>query len=249
MKKLHLLACAAILSVPTVSLADTLSVSIGGGMWQADPSGYFRNASAGDTINVDINDDLYWKEENQGYLFITFEHFVPLVPNFRVLTTNLDYSGSGTASFNLNGETFSGTVSSEGSFDQTDITAYWEILDNVVSLDLGLTARMLDFSYSVASTTVGETPTSGSLSATLPMVYGLVGASPIPGLFLGVEGNWTGYDGNNLTDLTAKISYTTDFFLGIEGGYRSQTYELDDVDGYFGKLEFKGPFVGAYLKF
>ena len=183
MKKLHILACAAILSVPTVSLADTLSVSIGGGMWQEDPSGYFRNASAGDTINVDINDDLYWKEENQGYLFITFEHFVPLVPNFRVLTTNLDHSGSGTASFTLNGETFSGTVSSKGSFDQTDITAYWEILDNVVSLDLGLTAKLLDFSYSVASTTP-PAQTSGSLSATLPMVYGLVGASPIPGLFL-----------------------------------------------------------------
>ncbi|MDX1823642.1 MAG: TIGR04219 family outer membrane beta-barrel protein, partial [Thiohalomonadales bacterium] len=245
MKKLSTLACAAILSVPSLSLADTLSVSIGGGMWQEDPSGYFRNGSLGDTTNVDVNDDLFWTEENQGYLFVTFEHPVPLVPNFRVMNTSLDHSGSGTASFVLNGKTFSGNVTSSGSFDQTDITAYWEVLDNVVSLDLGLNVKLLDFSYSVSSTTVGQTPTSDSLSATIPMLYGLVGASPIPGLFLGVEGNWIGYDGNNLTDFTAKVSYTTDFLLGIEGGYRSQTYELDDVDGYFGKLEFKGPFIGA----
>ena len=244
MKKLHTLACAAILSLPATSMADTLSVAVGGGMWQADPSGYFRNAT--DPTDVDVKDDLFWQEENQGYLFVTLEHPVPLIPNVRVMTTSLDHSGSGTASFVLNGKTFTGDVTSSGSFDQTDLTAYWEILDNVVSLDLGLNVKLLDFSYSVAST--GQS-TSDSLSATIPMLYGLVGASPIPGLFLGVEGNWIGYDGNNLTDLTAKISYTTDFFLGIEGGYRSQTYELDDVDGYFGKLEFKGPFVGAYLKF
>jgi len=244
MKKLHTLACAAMLSVPSITMADTLSISIGGGMWQEDPGGYFRNAT--DPANVDVKDDLFWQEEDQGYLFVTLEHPVPLIPNFRVMTTSLDHSGSGTASFVLNGKTFSGDITSSGSFDQTDLTAYWEVLDNVVSLDLGLNVKLLDFSYSVAST--GES-TSDSLSATIPMLYGMVGASPIPGLFLGVEGNWIGYDGNNLTDLTAKVSYTTDYFFGIEGGYRSQTYELDDVDGYFGKLEFKGPFVGAYLKF
>ncbi len=244
MKKLAPLACAAVLSVPSLSLADTLSVAIGGGMWQEDPSGYFRNAT--DPTNVDVNDDLFWTEEDQGYLFVTLEHPVPIIPNVRIMTTSLDHSGSGTTSFVLNGQTFTGDVSSSGSFDQTDITAYWEVLDNVVSLDLGLNVKLLDFSYSVASTGAS---TSDSLSATIPMLYGLVGASPLPGLFLGVEGNWIGYDGNNLTDLTAKVSYTTDFLLGIEGGYRSQSYELDDVDGYFGKLEFEGPFIGAYLKF
>ena len=244
MKKLSTLACAALVSLPLTSMADTLSVTIGGGMWQEEPGGYFR--SDVDPLNVDVKDDLFWQEEDQGYLFITFEHFVPIIPNFRIMTTSLDHSGSGNASFVLNGQTFTGDVSSSGSFDQTDITAYWEVLDNVVSLDLGVTAKLLDFSYSVSSATES---TSDSLSATIPMLYGLVGASPLPGLFLGVEGNWIGYDGNSLTDFTAKVSYTTDFFLGIEGGYRSQTYELDDVDGYFGKLEFKGPFIGAYLKF
>lgn len=245
MKKLSTLACAALVSLPVTTMADTLSLTIGGGMWKEDPSGYFR--SDVDPLNVDVKDDLFWQEEDQGYLFVTLEHPIPIIPNVRIMTTSLDHSGSGTASFDLNDVTFSGDVSSTGSFDQTDITAYWEILDNVVSLDLGLTAKLLDFSYNVADNNGNST--SDSLSATIPMLYGLVGASPLPGLFLGVEGNIVSYDGNSLTDFTAKVSYTTDFFLGIEGGYRSQTYELDDVDGYFGKLEFKGPFLGAYLKF
>ena len=245
---LYTLACAAMLSLPAISMADTLSVAVGGGIWKADPSGSFRNESAGDTLDVNVKDDLFWKEENQGYLFITFEHPVPIVPNFRIMTTNLDYSGSGTASFQLDGKNFSGTVSSEGSLDQTDLLAYWEVLDNVVSLDLGLNIKFLDISYSITSTG-GTTPTSDSLDTTVPMLYGLVGVSPVPGLFLGVEGNYVSISGSRLTDLVAKVSYTTDFFLGIEGGYRSQSYKLDDVDGYFGKLDFEGPFLGAYLKF
>ena len=248
MKTLYTLACAAILSLPAISMADTLSVAVGGGMWQADPSGYFRNQSKGDPLDVSVKDNLFWQEEDQTYLFITFEHFVPIVPNVRIMSTNLDYSGSGIASFTLNGETFSGDVTSEGSLDQTDVLAYWEVLDNVVSLDIGLNLKFLDISYKVDSS-LGSGPTSDSLDLTVPMLYGAVGGSPMPGLYLGVEGSWIGYDGNDLTDLTAKISYTTDFYLGIEGGYRSQSYTLDDVDGYFGKLDFEGPFLGAYLKF
>ncbi len=246
MKTLYTLTCAAILSFPTLSMADTLSVAIGGGIWQADPSGYFRNASTGDPTDINVKDDLFWKEEDQGYLFITFEHFVPIVPNVRIMASNLDYSGSGIASFTLNGETFSGTVTSEGSLDQTDVLAYWEVLDNVVSLDLGLNLKFLDISYNVASTGVS---TSDSLDATIPMLYGAVGVSPVPGLYLGIEGNYVSISGSNLTDLIAKVSYTTDYYFGVEGGYRSQSYKLDDIDGYFGKLDFEGPFLGAYLKF
>ena len=246
MKKLHTLACATMLSVPAITMADTLSVAIGGGMWKEDPSGYFTNASTPD--NIDVKQDLYWQEEDQTYLFATLEHPIPILPNVRILMTNLEHSGSGTASFTINGETFSGDVSSTGSFDQTDITAYWEVLENVVSLDLGLTAKLLDFSYSIDSS-LGSGPTSDSFSATIPMLYGMVGVSPIPGLFLGVEGNIISYDGSDLTDFVAKVSYTTDFFIGVEGGFRSQSYTIDDIDGYSGKLDFEGPFLGAYLKF
>ena len=55
--------------------------------------------------------------------------------------------------------------------------------------------------------------------------------------------------GSTISDFSAKIAYTTDFFLGIEAGYRTQKIELDDVDDTTADLTFKGPFIGAYLKF
>ena len=246
MKKLLSLTCASLLTLPAISMADTLSVSLGAGVWKEDPSGFFRNASAGDLTDVSLKDDLFWKEENQGYLFITFEHPVPIIPNVRIMSTSLDHSGNGTATFVLDGKTFTGDVASTGSFDQTDITAYWEVLDNVVSLDLGLNVKLLDFSYSVAST--GQF-TSDSVDTTIPMIYGLVGVSPIPDLLLAIEGSYVSVSGNSLTDMVAKVSYTTNFHVGFEGGFRSQSYKLDDVDGYFGTLDFEGPFLGAYVKF
>ena len=37
--------------------------------------------------------------------------------------------------------------------------------------------------------------------------------------------------------------------VGFEAGYRTQTIELDDVDDTNANLDFKGPFIGAYVKF
>ena len=87
------------------------------------------------------------------------------------------------------------------------------------------------------------------MDAPVPMIYGLIGGSPWPGLMLSAEGNYIAYSGSTISDFNAKISYTTDYFVGFEAGYRVQTIELDDVDDTDADLEFKGPFVGAYLKF
>ena len=81
------------------------------------------------------------------------------------------------------------------------------------------------------------------------MIYGLVGGSPWPGVMISAEGNFISFSGSTISDFNAKISYTSDYFVGIEAGYRIQTIELDDIDDTNADLEFNGPFVGAYLKF
>jgi len=45
------------------------------------------------------------------------------------------------------------------------------------------------------------------------------------------------------------VSYTTNFFVGVEAGYRKQQYTFDDVSGTDSDLSFDGVFAGAYLKF
>ena len=236
--------------MPAMATADVLSIAVGGGVWNETPEGNIIKPSNATTPTVDAKNDLFWTEESQGYLFATLEHPVPILPNVRLMYTSLDHSGNGDTSFTYEGIDFGGTdinVANEFSIKQTDLLLYYEVLDNVVSLDLGLNVRVLDITYKINDDN-GEN-TNGTVSGTVPMIYGLVGGSPWPGVLLSAEANYMSYSGSTVSDFNAKISYTTDFFVGVEAGYRTQTIELDDVDDTNANLDFKGPFIGAYVKF
>lgn len=234
-------------ATPVLATADMLSITVGGGVWNETPEGGINNII--DTTSVDVKNQLLWTDESQGYLFATLEHPIPILPNVRLMYTSLDQSGSGFPNppFEFDGVSFSGNISNDFSIEETDLLFYYEVLDNVVSLDLGLNVRLLDITYNIADENGNNT--SDSVSGAVPMIYGLVGGSPWPGVLLSAELNYIGYSGSTISDFIAKISYTTDFFVGFEGGYRAQTIELDDVDDTDANLDFKGPFIGAYVKF
>jgi outer membrane protein len=227
--------------------ADVLSITIGGGVWNETPEGNIIQPSNAPTPSVDVEDNLFWSEESQGYLFATLEHPVPILPNVRLSYISLDHSGSGDTSFEFDGQIYSSpNVANDFTIEQTDLLLYYEVLDNIVSLDLGLNVRLLDISFTIND---GINTTSESVSAPVPMIYGMVGGSPWPGVLLSAEANYMTLSGSTISDFNAKISYTTDFFVGVEAGYRTQTIELDDVDDTDANLDFKGPFIGAYVKF
>lgn len=236
----------AALTSPFMANADTLSIAVGGGVWNESVSGNFQKTS--DAIDVDVEDNLFWDKESQGYLFVTLEHFVPVIPNIRLLHTTMDHSGIGDVPFTFDGIDFTGNISNDVSIETTDLIAYYEVLDNVVSLDLGLNIRNLKIDYTITSTTTGST-TSDSVSATIPMLYAMIGATPWPDLTISGELSYIGYDGNSISDFTAKIAYTTEFYVGFEAGYRKQNIELDDTSDTTAELAFDGVFAGAYLKF
>lgn len=238
------LALSASFLTPLTASADFLSISAGGGVWNESPSGNFQKTN--DPVAVDVVDQLFWDSESQGYFFITFEHFVPIVPNVRLMHTKLDHSGSGVTNFSFDGQTFTGNVSNDISLEMLDLYAYYEILDNIVSLDIGLNIRNLKIDYNIAST--GSSATD-SVSETVPMLYAAVGASPWPELLISGELSYIAFSGSSLSDFTAKIAYTTNFLVGFEAGYRKLSIELDDVSDTNANLDFDGVFVGAYLKF
>ncbi len=246
--KLKQLVCLLGLATSFTAHADALSVSLGGGAWNESPSGNFQKTS--DALNVDVKDSLFWEKESQGYFFATVEHFVPLLPNVRLMHTKIDHSGSGnvTIPFEFDGKAFSGDVSNDVSIETTDLIAYYEILDNVVSLDIGLNIRSLNVDYSIVSADLSTTAVD-SFSATFPMLYGLVGTSPWPGLTISGEMSYIAFSGSSMSDITAKIAYTTSFLVGVEAGYRKQNITLDDTSGNDAELTFDGIFAGAYLKF
>ena len=239
--------CCLLAGLPGMASADILSFAIGGGVWNETPEGSITKPHSVPTSTVDAKNTLFWTEESQGYLFATLEHPIPILPNVRLMYTSLDHSGNGNVPFDFDGESFSGNIANDFSIEETDLLLYYEVLDNVVSLDLGLNIRLLDITYNIVDDNGNNT--NGSVSGAVPMIYGLVGGSPWPGVLLSAEANYMAYSGSTLSDFNAKISYTTDFFVGVEAGYRTQTIELDDVDDTNANLDFKGPFIGAYVKF
>jgi len=237
------LLCLLAVSAPLTVNADTLSISVGGGAWNASPSGEFNKTT--DPAPVSVNDELFWDTETQGYFFATLEHPVPILPNARLMLTQLDQSGSGTANFVFDGDVYTGDVSNDFSIETLDLLLYYEVLDNVVSLDLGLNIRNLKVDYTISN----GSSTTDSMDETVPMLYVMVGGSPIPDLVISGEMSYIAYSGSSISDITAKIAYTTSFFVGFEAGYRQQKYEFDDISDTDAKLDFDGVFAGAYLKF
>lgn len=255
MKKHHLsialLAGLSLLATSFNAQADFVGLQVGGGGWKHSPTGDLRYKSGTDTTSMDLETDLKMTTETQGYYYVTLEHPVPLLPNVRLMGTTLENSGKGqlTKDIVFNGVTYTANenVTSTLNLNQTDLTLYWELLDNVVSLDFGFNFKNLDGEAVLIGDNIGTN--SGTFSVTIPMLYLMAGVSPWEGIFIGAEGSVVKYSGSTLSDFTAKVSYTTDFFLGVEAGYRKQVYKLDDVDGSYADMQFSGPFLGAYLKF
>ncbi|RLA21058.1 MAG: hypothetical protein DRQ62_09845 [Gammaproteobacteria bacterium] len=245
--KIKQLLCLAALSTPLMVHADTLSIAVGGGAWNAAPSGSFKKTT--DPTEVNVKDNLFWSDDAQGYFFATLEHPIPIIPNVKLMATKIDQSGSGNTSFTFDGETYNGDVSNDFSIETLDLIAYYEILDNVVSIDIGLNIRNLKVDYNIIDTTGNIPPDTDSLNETIPMLYALVGISPITDLIISGELSYIAYSGSTISDFTAKVAYTTNFFVGFEAGYRKQKYEFDDVSGTDANLDFDGVFAGAYLKF
>jgi outer membrane protein len=245
--KIKQLLCLVALSTPLTIHADTLSIAVGGGVWNATPSGSFKKTT--DPAEVNVKDDLFWSDDVQGYFFATLEHPIPIIPNVKLMASKIDQSGSGDATFIFDGVTYSGNVSNDFSIETLDLIAYYEILDNVVSIDIGLNIRNLKVDYNIIDTTGNIPPNTDSMNETIPMLYALVGGSPIPDLIISGELSYIAYSGSTISDFTAKVAYTTSFFVGFEAGYRKQKYEFDDVSGTDANLDFDGVFAGAYLKF
>lgn len=252
MKKV-MLASGLMLAAPLAS-ADFLGVYAGAGQWQSDYSGVIGDANN----DIDVN-ELGLNESDNNFFYVAFEHPIPLLPNIRLQHTDLSSQQSATItrSFTLDGETFEAGEDVDSDVDLTHIdgTLYYELLDNWVSFDLGLTIRKFD-GYVEAQSDGGllDEPNSQyvALDEAIPMVYGKARFDlPLTGLSVGGQANVINYDDNSLSDMSVNVAY--DFIdsmaldLGIEVGYRQMNLEInEDVTA---DVELSGPYASLNLHF
>lgn len=246
-KELMLMAVAA--GFPLGAQADTLfGVYAGVSMWSQAYSGGLEFADQGE---IDMEKDLGFDEENASYLYVAVEHFVPLVPNVKLQRTEMSTEANSTLTRDITfeGQTFEANqnISSDLDLSHIDATLYYEILDNWVSLDVGMSIRVFDGEVSVASDN-GSKQANQSISVPLPMLYGKAQFDlPFTGFSLGVEANYLMVSGNGVSDILVRAAYESPFRLGAELGYRTFTFELDDIDDLYGELSVEGPYLAVTL--
>jgi len=200
--------------------ADVLGLTAEVGQFSPDAS--FDGRIDNTTSNVDFDG------EDNTYYGIAFEHPVPLIPNVR-----------------LQGSTLEGySADADIKIDSTDYTLYYEILDGLawLDLDVGISLRDLDIDARVGSSRASE-------SAVIPTGY-LSAYFTIPALPLQVGGEIKTLDvgDSSINDTTFKIKYQSPFVVGVEGGYRTANFDIDEgsIDS---EIEFDGFFIGVFADF
>lgn len=229
----------------TVAHADTfLGIYADANYWHY--SGDVSFAQAGTA-----NQDFVFDDKSTPMVSLALEHGVPFLPNIKVKHTRLDNSKTQNASLVLDGVTYStdATVTFDSSL--TDVIAYYELLDNVISIDVGVAAKIIDGSVLVSDTT---NRAKEDINATVPALYAAAGGSlPLTGLSAKAEISGISYGNNALIDAQAEMKYdiidNAALDVGIKAGYRMLNIEIDDVLKTNAKSTFKGPYVGLEAHF
>jgi len=228
--------------------AEFIGLNIGANHWTPDLTGSFGGNSVGDTT-INLKTDLGLDEPAPSNIVLILEHPVPLLPNVKYQNFDLDSSGSSNpGGLDFNGTNFPGAINSTFDLSHDDIVLYYELLDNWVSLDFGLDLKVFDGQVELTDSISTETVT---VDDTVPLVY--ISARfdlPFSGFYIGadINNNFNTGDGS-AEDSSIMLGYESGSGLGIEGGIKKFSLELDDINNLNADLEYDGIYLNGYLHF
>jgi outer membrane protein len=242
-------ACMGFLCLVSPAHADTLlGVYAGTGVWQQSYSGGVRSG----ITDVDIEDDLGVEDEQNDLFYAAIEHPLPVVPNLRLEHAIVEVSAATTLerSIDFNGVIFPVglEVGTDVDLTQSDAVLYYELLDNALSLDVGMAGRYVDARVALTSSTQNS---EAEFSGVVPLLYTRARVDlPFGGMWFGAAAQGLGYDGNHLIDANAQVGWESRYGLGFEMGWRHYDLEIADVDDIdHAEIEIKGPYAAFNFHF
>jgi len=243
MKKIILsTVCASLLAIS--AQADFLGAEAGIATWSSSMSGDIQDGST----SIDVEKDLgYGSSTTNSFFWAYLDHPIPLLPNVKIQQTNYTDDASNKINtkieFNNKEYTVDTNVKSEITLDQTDVIAYWRILDNWINVDLGFNLKTIDGSVKINET-------NKSFNATIPMLYAKGRFDlPFTGLSAEADMSYISLSGNKITDMKAGIVYQTSFGLGATAGVRTENLTIDDVDDFNSDITISGAYAGVFYHF
>ena len=232
-------------STSVTSYADTLGFRLGAYSWTQNYDGNIQSSGSG-LDEIDITDDLGFDDETGTVIFFALEHPIPILPNILIQQTELEINEDSDTTIIFDGVAFTSEFNSDSDLSHTDLTLYYEVLDNWVNLDLGLTIRNFDGGVVVSNDFgIGEE----EIEETIPMIY--IAAKfdlPLTGLYVGASANGMTISDATLIDYQLNLGYETSIGLGIEAGMRNFTLDYDD-DGDEADVTIDGAYIGAFYHF
>lgn len=212
------------LSITVFTFADTLGGEVSMGLYSHAVDGTSRYKAKD---SVDFKDTLEFSSTEDIFFKVYIEHPLPLVPNVKLAYHRLSYKGEALVSSVSWGElqNFSGTISSNSSLTYTDITLYYELLDNWIAVDSGVTFRSLKGDMAIGSRLSND---SLSYSESIAMLYAKARLY-IPSTDISLQGefNLTPLGSTSSYDIELSARYTFDLGIGVELGYKSLYLESD----------------------
>ncbi|WP_288372251.1 TIGR04219 family outer membrane beta-barrel protein [uncultured Marinobacter sp.] len=244
MRKLMIAVGGSLVLAAPLANADILGVGANVNYWDSDFSGEVVNKGSA----VDIENDLNMGSDSNANFTAYFEHPVPLLPNVRVNYTSISESGSGKIGPEGFDDIINADVNSDLDLDQLDATFYYEVLDNWVNLDLGLTARKFDGELIVRDQTNTANVSKTTVDAVVPMGY-LAARFDLPftGVSVGADGNFVSYSGDSLHDVNVYGQFEI-AMLQLRAGYREMAIDYEDDDDKL-DVELSGPFASVGFTF
>ena len=226
--------------------ADIVGGEISLGFFNHNPSGNAsykgRSTSLDKTFGFTEAQDIFLK----AYL----EHPFPLLTNIKLGYTTLSHDGASSVEEFSWGEIrdYVGQIDNSLSLDMTDVTLYYEILDNWVEVDAGLTLRYFSGDMSVHA--AGEYD-NVDFSIWAPLLYGKARFNlPVTDLSFQLEANAISYWDMTTYDYELSARYTLAMGIGLEAGYKALYIESDElVDGFHADMDFSGPYASAIWDF
>ncbi len=245
MTKTSALMAAGLLAMSTSVMGDVIGATVEATFWQGAYSG---TAVSGNT-ELDFEDDLGFDDSGFMELAAAVEHPVPVLPNVKLRHIDMDETEQGSVpAISFGGVSLDSEVETNLDLTHTDLVLYYEILDNYVMVDVGLTVRMFDGRLRIEDQSTNETSDT-KIDEIVPMAYAAADVElPFTGLSLGAELSAISYSDNSLMD--GKIRLRQGFGLAfLELGYRQMSFEIDDVEDIDVDADISGGYLSVGLDF
>ncbi len=245
------------------AIAGLVDIEIGAGAWNASPSGQITYGKTTPT-EIDFADDLKLDDSSNGYMYLRFDHFIPIVPNVRLEKQNYTTTGKGAISSGITFGNITYTATADTKTDvtlnQQDVILYWGIpgvnalTAGILDIEWGIDVKTIDGELTLTSTEGTDTV---DFNVPVPMAYAAI-LVDIPFIPVGLEvsSKMISAGDSKIQDTKAKIDVTLPLpiplvELAIEGGMKQQTIQIADdlVDDLDMKFETSGIFFGANVKF